>query len=241
MPLDSSSNNDFERYSIIEDKNNREIVLLRGSGCVWKKCTFCDYHIDHSKNIDENFELNKKVLDKVDGIYNQLEIINSGSFCELDQNTKKYILKICNEKNIDKISVELHWIFRNEVEKIRSFFSPINVNFKIGIETFDIDYRENILIKGMGSATPLEIRKYFQDCCLLIGIQGQNREQIENDIEIALNNFNRVCINVFNDNSTDLKRDSSLIKWFVSSMYDKYINNERIDILIDNTDFGVGL
>ena len=39
---------DMIRYSVITEKNPREIVLLRGSGCVWKKCAFCDYHLDAS-------------------------------------------------------------------------------------------------------------------------------------------------------------------------------------------------
>ncbi len=239
--MDSNIDNDFERYSIIDNKNKREIVLLRGKGCVWKKCTFCDYHLDYSNDINENFELNKEVLDKVTGIYKKLEIINSGSFSELDKATKDYILKVCKEKQIEEISVELHWIFKDEVEKIKKFFEPIFVNFKIGIETFDITYREDILQKGMGNATVTDIEKYFHDCCLLVGVLGQTKEQISTDIETALAHFNRVCINVFNDNTTEIKRDKALIEWFVSEIYDKYIDNERVDILIDNTDFGVGL
>lgn len=33
---------EMTRYSVIEDKNPREIVLLRGRGCAWKRCRFCD-------------------------------------------------------------------------------------------------------------------------------------------------------------------------------------------------------
>ncbi len=57
----------MERYSKILEKRRREIVLLRGSGCVYKKCTFCDYHADRCSNEDENFALNSKVLNKVTG------------------------------------------------------------------------------------------------------------------------------------------------------------------------------
>ena len=39
------------RYSVIEDKNPREIVMLVGDGCKWRKCRFCDYHLDSSKDI----------------------------------------------------------------------------------------------------------------------------------------------------------------------------------------------
>ncbi len=238
--MDLEEHDSLDRYSIIDSKNKREIVLLRGAGCVWKKCTFCDYHDDFSKDKDSNFLLNKEVLDKVSGIYKKLEIINSGSFCELDNNTKQYILDTCKKNDINEISVELHWSFRNEVAKIKEFFAPIYVNFKIGIETFDIDFRERVMKKGMGDVKAEDIKKYFQDCCLLIGIQGQTREQVKEDISIAMKNFNRVCINVFVENTTDTKRDDDLVKWFVAELYDEYKNNERIDILIQNTDFGVG-
>ena len=38
------------RYAVIEDKNPREIVLLRGLGCQWLRCAFCDYHTDGSSD-----------------------------------------------------------------------------------------------------------------------------------------------------------------------------------------------
>ena len=44
---------DFDpvRYSVITEKNPREIVMLRGSGCKWRRCRFCDYHLDFSKDV----------------------------------------------------------------------------------------------------------------------------------------------------------------------------------------------
>ena len=33
----------MERYSVITEKNRREIVLLRAFPCAWGKCSFCDY------------------------------------------------------------------------------------------------------------------------------------------------------------------------------------------------------
>lgn len=74
--------NNMERYNIIEEKNKREIVLLRGSGCVYKKCTFCDYYSDSCKDPGENFALNRAVLQFVTGKYGDLEVINSGSVFE---------------------------------------------------------------------------------------------------------------------------------------------------------------
>ena len=67
------------RYSEITEKNPREIVLLRGRGCRWRRCRFCDYHLDSSKDEEANYELNQEVLSKVTGKYGSLEVINSGS------------------------------------------------------------------------------------------------------------------------------------------------------------------
>ncbi len=72
------------RYSEITEKNRREIVLLRGSGCKWRRCTFCDYHLDFSPDETSNFALNQEVLGQVTGKYGRLEVINSGSFVDLD-------------------------------------------------------------------------------------------------------------------------------------------------------------
>ena len=41
----------MNRYSVIDDKNPREIVLLRSHPCRWGRCFFCDYIADNS--IDE--------------------------------------------------------------------------------------------------------------------------------------------------------------------------------------------
>ena len=83
------------RISVIPDKNPREMVMLRGCGCKWKKCRFCDYHMDASPDAQANFELNRSVLDLVTGQYGCLEVINSGSFPELDEATMNYIEKVC--------------------------------------------------------------------------------------------------------------------------------------------------
>ena len=86
--------NELVRYSIINNKDKREIVLLRATKCRWGRCRFCDYHLDSGKDEKQNFELNKKQLDKVTGIYKKLEVVNSGSFLELDKETVNYIKEI---------------------------------------------------------------------------------------------------------------------------------------------------
>lgn len=95
------------RYSVIEDKNPREIVMLVGDGCKWRKCRFCDYHLDSSLDIEANYKINKEVLEQVTGLYNELEVINSGSFVDLDEKTISLIKKICLEKNIKSLNEKL--------------------------------------------------------------------------------------------------------------------------------------
>lgn len=52
----------MDRYSEITNKNQREIVLLKGFPCIWGKCSFCDY-IDDNSNLEEEMnKLNLKVL-----------------------------------------------------------------------------------------------------------------------------------------------------------------------------------
>ena len=84
----------MERYAEISTKMPREFVLLQGCGCRWAKCSFCDYHADVS---DNPFEVNRMVLNRVTGKFGVLDVINSGSGIELDEQTLDLIKK-ANEK-----------------------------------------------------------------------------------------------------------------------------------------------
>ena len=90
----------MNRYSVIHKKIPRELVLLQGSGCRWGKCLFCDYHADKS---DNPYIINKQVLSKVTGVYGVLDIINSGSAIELDENIAEAYAGLgfifCEEEN----------------------------------------------------------------------------------------------------------------------------------------------
>lgn len=157
------------RYSVITQKNPREIVMLRGNGCKWRRCRFCDYHLDYSKDTESNYELNKEQLAKVTGLYHKLEIINSGSFTDLD-----------------------------------------------------------------------EIASYFDEVCLLFGLPGQSVSSMRNDIETGLRYFERVCVNIMTQNQMPIQPDDRVIALFKTEIYPDYAQNDRVDILIENTDFGVG-
>lgn len=232
----------MERYSVIQEKNPREIVLLRGSGCKWKRCTFCDYHLDYNSSEEENFKLNKEVLSKVKGLYKHLEVINSGSFCDLDAKTMALIVDTCKNCGITTVHFECHYIHRKAVEPLKSYFAEnaISVAIKTGVETFDVNYRENTMKKGFGNSTPEEISKYAEDVCLLFGLDGQTEKSMRYDIETGLKYFNRVCINIMNENSTSVKPNLQVINIFAQKIAPDYIDNNRVDILMDNLEFGVG-
>lgn len=74
MDTDPAAFDRLTRYSIIHDKNPREIVLLRGRGCAWRRCRFCDYHLDFSRDAPANFRINQATLAKVRGLYGTLEV-----------------------------------------------------------------------------------------------------------------------------------------------------------------------
>ncbi|MDY6328738.1 MAG: radical SAM protein [Lachnospiraceae bacterium] len=238
----NTDNSSLERYSIITEKNPREITLLRGNGCKWLKCRFCNYHLDRCLDEEQNFILNKEVLDKVSGIYAKLEVINSGSFVDLDAKTMNYIITKCVEKNISEIHFECHYMHKDKVADLRKLFAGngIDVKIKIGVETFDSLFREAYLVKGIDTDSPVEIAKYFDEVCLLQGIPGQTSESMINDIETGLKYFERVCVNIMVDNGMPIRPDPRVIKNFIENVYPLYINNNRVDILLNNTDFGVG-
>ena len=74
----------------------------------------------------------------------------------------------------------------------------------------------------------------------MVGLKGQTQNSILNDIKTAKKYFDYFSVNVFVENSTKLKRDENLIKWFVSDVYPKIKDNPKIEILLNNTDLGVG-
>lgn len=230
------------RYSVITEKNPREIVMLRGSGCRYKRCRFCDYHLDSSKDEAENFAINRAVLSKVTGQYGSLEVINSGSFLELDEKTMAEIEAVCLAHAIKSLRFEVHWMYRNHVEKWKAHFASLGITLKIkmGVETFDDVFRREVFNKGMEGVTPEEIVKVADEVCLLFGITGQTVETMERDVETGLRFFERICINIMVENTTEIHPDEKVIADFVRELYPRYIDNPRVDILLENTDFGVG-
>lgn len=226
----------MKRYAQIKEKNKREIVLLQGSGCKYKQCSFCDYYFDVGR---DSFELNSKVLEQVSGIYGILEVINSGSFDEIDSKSMQKILEIVESKKIHTLIFECHYLYRNKIPSLKKFFKDCEVRIKLGLESFDYSLREDVLKKGIKIKNPQEIAKDFDEANFLIGISSQNEKIIRRDIELGLKYFHRICLNIMCDNSK-MKANKELVEIFLKNIYPQIKDHPRIDILLENTDFGVG-
>ena len=227
----------MERYAVIQTVQPREFVLLQGNGCKWKQCTFCDYHADLSA---DPYSVNKQVLDCVTGIYGVLDIINSGSAMELDVQTIEEIMRVVEQKHIHTLWFEAHYMYRHKLTKFAEQFEGVEVKFRCGIESFDGALRE-LWQKGVNADVGVEdVAKYFQGVCLLCCTEGDTQERILRDIALAKQWFEYASVNVFCENTTLVKRDEDLVKWFVEKVYPKLKQSKKIEILINNTDLGVG-
>lgn len=227
------------RYNKILEKNKREIVLLKSRPCKWALCSFCDYIDDNCKNDEEIIDFNLRVLKNVTGEFKQLEVINSASVFELPEECLRDIKDIVLSKGIRTLYFESHYSYRDRLDEITNYFKGIDIIFKCGIETFDNDFRNKYLKKGVHFKDYKEVRSYFQSICLLVGIKGQTKEMIQRDIEIVEDNFPHVCINIYVENSTPIKRDEELISWFKEN-YSYLDEKPNIEVLWNNLDFGVG-
>lgn len=227
----------MERYSVIHTKMPREFVLLQGRGCRWGRCTFCDYHTDTSEN---PYALNKEVLSQVTGCYGILDIINSGSGLELDTDTLKLIKKVATEKSIHTLWFEMHYMYRHRLAEFADYFAPLKVKFRCGIESFDGEQRKRWNKGVPESVTAEDVANYFQGVCLLCCTEGESRERIISDIQKAEQLFEYYSINVFCNNSTDVKRDDELAHWFINNIYHEAERSTKAEILLNNTDLGVG-
>ena len=224
------------RYSEINKGMKREFILLQGTGCRWRKCTFCDYFDDVSPN---PFSINKPVLDMVTGKHGVLDIINSGSAPEFDGETIAYIKKIVEDKGIQDLWFEAHWMYRNVLKAFASQF-PCNVHFRTGVESFNPKLR-TAWNKGIGEdVTPEMIREHFEGVCLLAGIKGQTEDDITESIRIAEDLFQYYSVNVFTPNTTKTERDDELCRLIIQKLAPEIRKSSKAELLAENTDLGVG-
>ncbi|WP_022820052.1 radical SAM protein [Fusobacterium russii] len=231
------------RYNKIEGRFAREIVLLKSFPCIYGKCSFCNYIEDNSLNEEEINSINREVLSEITGEFGILEIINSGSVFEIPKQSLEKIRDIVYEKDIKILYFETYYSYVSRLDEIITFFNEykkIEIRFRMGIETFDNDFRVNIYNKNfIINEKNLEfLSKKIYSVCLLIATKGQTEDMIKKDIELGLKYFKALTINVFVNNGTKIQRDDKLVKWFVNDMRQLF-NDERIEILINNKDLGV--
>ena len=227
----------MQRYSLITEKLPREFLLLQGTGCRWKKCTFCDYYDDAS---DLPFETNRKVLEQVTGEYGVIDTINSGSAMELDAETINMIKEIVVAKGIKTLWFEAHYMYRNRLEEFAAQFAPATVKFRCGVESFDSALRSS-WAKGIpATVTAADVAKHFKGVCLLCCTEGDTKERIVSDIATAKRYFEYFSVNLFCNNTTAVKRDEELAAWFVKELYPILRDDEQIEGLVENSDLGVG-
>lgn len=230
-------NNELVRYAKIDHHMKREFLLLQGKGCVWKKCTFCDYYEDVST---DPFLVNRQVISEITGEFQVVDVINSGSVFELDEDSRQYLKEQLQKKKVKVLWCECHWLYRERLEEIREFFAPVQVKFRTGVETFDGAQRM-LWNKGIGEEVKAkDIAKYFQGVCLLVGVKGQTKEQICEDIRLAWEHFEYFNVNVFVENSTKETCDRELAKWFATQVAPRLEEYQNIEVLLNNTDLGVG-
>ena len=228
----------MERYNRITNKNCREIVLLKAFPCAWGKCSFCDYTDDNSKDERAMIALNSEILSRVTGEFGVLEVINSGSCFELPTQTLEQIRTIIREKQIRLLYFESHWMYRKKLQEMKDYMG-IPILFKIGVESFDYNFREKILNKHADFHTPQEVAEYFDSPCIMVGIKGQTKEMIAQDIQYMKQYFKRGTANVYTNNTTNIRRDDELVQWFMRT-YAYLEKDPMIEVLYENTDFGVG-
>ena len=258
----------MNRYSKISDKMPREFVLLQGTGCKWQQCTFCDYHTDVSDdpfevnrqvleqvtgeygvldviNSGSAFELDDRTIDLLQRIIVEKNIHTL--WCEMHWMYRNRLQQFADRITSSFVKESL-----NDNESSFLILSPkaqrpsvlnssfLTIKYRCGIETFNPQLRQQWR-KGVPlTVTPEEVAQYFQGICLLCCVEGQTKDTILKDIELAQQHFEYFSVNLFCNNTTAVRRDESLVKWFIQEVYPTIKDNPKIEILIENSDLGVG-
>lgn len=229
----------MQRYARITRKIPREIVLLRGLPCIWSRCTFCDYIDDNTPDRALIQQVAEQELANVSGRYGRLEVINSGSIQELTEPVLEMIRAKISETGIREFICESYWAYRHRFDQTREFFG-VPTRIKIGVETFDPDLRNGVLNKNMHFDSPREVAALTDTICLLVGFRGQTRDTVRRDVDTLLEHFRYGCINLFTPNSKSAGLIDEEIKAWFRGEYAWLDGHPTIEVLWENTDFGVG-
>ncbi|MCZ6683033.1 MAG: radical SAM protein [Planctomycetota bacterium] len=228
------------RYGKYDQGNlPREVVLLRGLPCIWSRCSFCDYIDDNTTDMDEIGRVADEELAKVTGEFGRLQVINSGSIQELPRPVQERIRDLLKSRGIGQFFTESYWAYRKDYEATRRFFE-VDTHLFLGVETFDDGLRNGVLNKSMHWASPDEVAAATDSICLMVGIRGQTREIVRRDVDLMLEKFRYGIVNLFTENRlSDGLMDEDVKAWFREE-YAWLSNETNVDVLWENTDFGVG-
>lgn len=229
----------MNRYAVIAGKLPREIVLLRGLPCVWGRCAFCDYILDNTTDPAEIRRVADAELAKVTGRYARLEVINSGSIQELPLDVRDKIRDLLHRKGIREFICESYWAYQKSFAATRDYFG-VPTRLKIGVETFDHHLRNDVLRKNMFFESPADVARLTDTICLLVGFKGQTRDLVRRDIGILLTQFRFGCVNLFTPNSLSQELLDLEIKAWFREEYAWLADHPTIEVLWENSDFGVG-
>lgn len=229
----------MERYARITRKLPREIVLLRGRPCIWGRCTFCDYSEDNTTDEAVMVRVADEVLGQVTGELGCLEVLNSGSIHELPPAIWERLRNKIRQAGIRELICESYWAYRERLDEVGRYFG-IPTRIKIGVETFDAHLRNDVLNKAMFFDEPADVARLTDSICLLVGFRGQTRAIVRRDIDILLSQFQYGCINLFTPNTRSAALLDAEIKAWFRQEYAWLDDHPTIEVLWQNTDFGVG-
>lgn len=229
----------MKRYARVTRKLPREIVLLRGRPCIWGRCTFCDYIEDNTTDEDVMVRVADEVLGQVTGELGCLEVLNSGSIQELPPAVWERLRNKIRQAGIRELICESYWAYRERLDEVGRYFG-IPTRIKIGVETFDAHLRNDVLNKAMFFDEPADVAGLTDSICLLVGFRGQTREIVRRDIEILLSHFQYACINLFTPNTRSAALLDNEIKDWFREEYAWLDDHPTVEVLWQNTDFGVG-
>lgn len=227
------------RYARYTRKRPREVVLLRGLPCVWSRCSFCDYIADNTGDEAAIGRVAEEQLARVTGEFGRLMVINSGSVQELPQAVRARIRDLAQTRGIGELYAESYWAYRGDFERTRAFFG-VPTHLFVGVETFDDGLRNGVLNKSMHWSGPEEVAAATDSICLLVGFRGQTRDGVRRDIDLLLSKFRYGIVNLLTANTkTEGLMDEEIKVWFREE-YARLEEEENVDVLWENTGFGVG-
>lgn len=131
-------------------------------------------------------------------------------------------------------------MYRNRLAAFAARFAPVRVKFRCGIESFCPEQRARWNKGVPASVTAADVAHHFDGVCLLCCTADDSRERIIADIETARRHFEYFSVNVFCNNNTAVKRNDELAQWFAKEVYPVIKDYPGVEVLLNNTDLGVG-